>query len=770
MDNSHSSLLITVSILISTLLFLQFPDITEAHSHSTSETNVYIVYMGRRPHDDVELITASHHEMLAGVLGSKEAALGSIIYSYKHGFSGFAATLTKSQAQQIAELPGVLDVLRNQRYQLHTTRSWDYLGVSLNSPNGLLHKTNMGDDVIIGILDTGITPDAESFNDHGIGPIPKKWKGFCESGKGFNSTNCNKKIIGARYFSKGFEAEYLGRPINTTTEDLLSPRDVYGHGTHTASTAAGNIVENVGLFNGLARGTLRGGAPRARLAIYKVCWLPEGGVSAADVLKGMDEAIHDGVDVISLSLGGVLPLFPEVDKRDLIYYGAFHAAEKGIVVVCSGGNEGPSAESINNVAPWVITVAATSIDRTFPTMITLGNNQKFTGQAIFHGHDTGYMSLITPDSDDSRYCNTIMANETWATGRAVLCFHEGSELDLAQVKSNVLKIGAVGLIVVKNPSKFLDVFISDIPIVQVNTEIGTKILSYIRDSSNPNVRFEASKTHIGKPVSTNVVTFSSRGPNSLSPAILKPDIAAPGVNILAAVPGGYEIESGTSMSAPHVAGIAALLKSARPNWSPAAIKSAMLTTAWFNDPSSGEQIFAEGDTLLKPANPFDVGAGVVNPNAAVDPGLIYDIQIEDYAHYLCSMGYNDTAISQILGKPKFSCSSAGKNSFSVLDLNLPSITIPSLTSSPVTVTRTVTNVGAVYSEYKVVVQPPQGFTIIVKPNVLMFNAQVKKASYTVTVSTSHKFNTGYCFGSLTWVDGKHKVRSPVSVKTEYPEF
>jgi hypothetical protein len=189
-----------------------------------------------------------------------------------------------------------------------------------------------------------------------------------------------------------------------------------------------------------------------------------------------------------------------------------------------------------------------------------------------------------------------------------------------------------------------------------------------------------------------------------------------------------------------------------------------ICAAWINDPSSGEPIFAEGGTM-KLADPFDLGGGIVNPNSATDPGLVYDIEMADYFHYLCSMGYNDTAISQLLEEAT-SCSG---NRFSVLNLNLPSITIPSLTSS-VTVTRTVTNVGAVNSQYKAIIQPPQGFSIVVKPNILIFNSKMKKISFTVTISTSYKYNTGYFSGTLTWTDGKHRVRSPISVKTEYPEF
>lgn len=208
--------------------------------------------------------------------------------------------------------------------------------------------------------------------------MPSHWKGVCESGEKFNATlHCNRKIIGARWFSDGLLAEY-GKPLNTSERtEFMSPRDAHGHGTHTSSTAAGSFVTNVS-YKGLGHGTIRGGAPNARLAIYKVCWNVLGGqCSAADILKAFDEAIHDGVDVLSLSIGSSSPLFSDVDERDGIATGSFHAVARGITVVCAAANDGPSAQTVTNTAPWVITVAASTMDRAFPTSITIGNNKTF---------------------------------------------------------------------------------------------------------------------------------------------------------------------------------------------------------------------------------------------------------------------------------------------------------------------------------------------------------------------------------------------------------
>ncbi|KAG1347389.1 hypothetical protein COCNU_06G012180 [Cocos nucifera] len=329
---------------------------------------LYIVYMGERKHEDPQHVTASHHDMLTSLLGSKEEALGSIVYSYRHGFSGFAAMLAESQAKLLAESPEVISIRPSRNYQLQTTRSWNFLGLNHAHPTKLLRKSNFGDGVIIGIIDTGIWPESKSFNDDGYGPIPSRWKGKCEVGEAFGINNCSRKIIGAQYYIAGIDKENL-------KSEYLSPRDSFGHGTHTASIAAGSVVENVS-FHGLAAGVARGGAPKARLAIYKAVWKTEGGNgggNSATVLKAIDDAIHDGVDILSLSLA------VEEDS-----FGALHAVARGITVVYAAGNSGPIPQTLYNTAPWVITVAASTIDRSFPTVITLGDHRSFVGQSIFY--------------------------------------------------------------------------------------------------------------------------------------------------------------------------------------------------------------------------------------------------------------------------------------------------------------------------------------------------------------------------------------------------
>ncbi|CAD5181677.1 unnamed protein product [Musa acuminata subsp. malaccensis] len=695
-------------------------------------TKLYIVYLGERRHEDPDLVTASHHDLLSSLLGSMEEAMNSIVYSYRHGFSGFAAMLTESLADQIAELPEVISVKPSRSVPIHTTRSWEFLGLNYNQhqPTGLLRQSNFGDGVIIGFVDTGIWPESRSFDDHGYGPVPSRWKGICQTGELFSIHSCNRKIIGARWYAGGIDPSLLAG-------EYKSPRDSQGHGTHTASTAAGSFVSNVS-FHGLGSGTARGGAPRARLAIYKACWVGVGCLDAT-VLKAIDDAIHDGVDILSLSLGGQLNP----------YYASIHAAAKGIPVVFAGGNDGPVPQTIANDLPWVITVAASSIDRSFPTALTFGDNQA-SGQSLFYGskHD-GSIELM-----DGGSCSAESINCTNVAGKIVLC-DDGepparavaADGYLQDVAKRLNEAKAAGVIVARPPLGLL----STCQVLCVNVDRGRRaiILAYVASSSSPVVRVSPASNILGSEVmAPRVAAFSSRGPSVLFPELIKPDITAPGATILAAVRDSYEFLSGTSMACPHVSGVAALLKAVHPHWSPAAIKSALVTTARTTT-ANGFPIEANGG-VRKLADPFDFGGGQIDPNRASDPGLIYDVDPKDYFKY-------------------FHCSDDALGSCDLVDhhlyhLNLPSISIPDLKTC-VTVFRTVTNVGDTNSTYMAVVKSPSGVKVTVEPSLLQFNCTQKVHTFMVEFTSLQMVQGGFTFGSLTWVDGgKHSVRIPLAVR------
>ncbi|KAJ7967255.1 Subtilisin-like protease [Quillaja saponaria] len=746
-------------------------------------SKVHIVYMGDRRHSEQQLVDDSHHEILSQVLGSKKAAEGSILYSYKHGFSGFAAVLSQSQAKLIADFPGVVHVIPNKILSLQTTRSWDFLQVKPHVKNGVLSKGKSGIGTVIGIMDTGTWPESDSFRDEGMGKPSPHWKGICQEGENFNDSHCNRKIIGARWYVKGYEAEF-GKLNTSDGVEYLSPRDASGHGTHTSSTAAGTLIENVS-FMGLAKGLARGGAPSAWLAIYKVCW-STGGCSSADILAAFDDAIFDGVDVISASLGSTPPLSTYVD--DVIAIGSFHAVAKGISVVCSAGNSGPYPQTVINTAPWIITVAASTIDRAFPSIITMGNNQTLLGQSLYTGTDVSKfypivfgedIAAFDADETSARSCGSGSINATLAKGKAVLCFQSRTQRSATVAIRTVMEIQGTGLIFAQFPTKEVALFWS-IPFVQVDFSVGTSLLTYIGTTRDPIVKFSMTKTALGRQISPEVAFFSSRGPSSLSPSVLKPDIAAPGVNILASwspasaplqpdespnqlPPLKFKLESGTSMACPHISGIVALLKAIHPTWSPAAIKSALVTTASLKD-EYDQDVGAEG-APHKQADPFDYGGGHVDANKAIDPGLIYDLGISDYVQFLCSMDYNGSAISSVTRAP----TSCHKSTKFLVNMNLPSITIPELKQF-LKVSRTVTNVGPVESIYTARVQAPVGVSVRVDPPILSFNARRKKLKFKVSFSSQLRVQGRYSFGYLFLEDGFHVVRIPLIVRPVIDDY
>ncbi|KAF2295492.1 hypothetical protein GH714_033050 [Hevea brasiliensis] len=297
------------------------------------EKKTYIVHMSKSEMPaSFEHHTHWYDSSLKSVSGSAQ-----MLYSYDNAIHGFSTRLTPEEAELLQSQPGILSVLPELRYELHTTRTPEFLG--LDKAADMFPESNSVSDVIIGVLDTGVWPESKSFVDIGMGPVPSSWKGQCESGTNFTSANCNRKLIGARFFAKGYEA-MLGS-IDESKESK-SPRDDDGHGTHTASTAGGSVVEGASLF-GYAAGTARGMATRARVAVYKVCWI--GGCFSSDILAAMDKAIEDGVNILSMSLGGGMSDY----YKDSVAIGAFAAMEKGILVSCSAGNAGPTSYSLSNV-------------------------------------------------------------------------------------------------------------------------------------------------------------------------------------------------------------------------------------------------------------------------------------------------------------------------------------------------------------------------------------------------------------------------------------
>ncbi|XXG65283.1 hypothetical protein AAC387_Pa05g3030 [Persea americana] len=741
--------------------------------HSTSTNYVHIVYLGHNHAHDPLVTTEYHIQLLSTVFGSEDDAKKAMLYSYKHSFSGFAARLNSTQATTLASMGGVISVFKSKTLRLHTTRSWDFMGLTLNDGEPRLAPLQWayGGDIVIGIFDTGIWPESESFHEEpGMGPVPSSWKGTCVKGELFNPTKaCNRKLIGARYYVKGFEHDY--GPLES---EYCSPRDRLGHGTHTASTAVGSIRKNASFF-GLGLGTARGGAPRARLAAYKVCWSDNliARCTEADILMAYDDAISDGVHVISASLGMTPPLLSFFSSSSDI--GSFHAVQMGVSVIFSAGNDGPDPSTVQNVAPWGTCVAGSTIDRMFPTQILLGNNISMMGE----GFVVEQMNMRLADS--SRYFNNngVCELDNWngkaATGRIVICFSTiGPQLSGSAALA-VFNANGSGMIYAAPITKqFAEVDL--IPTIYVNLDQGTQIQDYaLSQTKRKTVQIFPSRTTIGRSPAPSVAYFSSRGPSSRSPNFLKPDISAPGVNILAAWPSkippttfpvdfrsvNWSFESGTSMSCPHVSGIVALIKSAHRDWSPAAIKSAMMTTAYTRD-TSLDNILAGG--TMKAADPLDIGAGHVDPLKAIDPGLVYDMDAQDHILFLCSIGYTNDQISKmVLPSPKIDidCPKGSKIDLD-LNLNYPAIVISNLRCT-ITIKRTLRNVGQSRAIYFVNVVSPDGVGIVIWPKVLFFSWHKEKISYYVTLTPLKHSQGRYDFGEIVWSDGYHHVKSPLVV-------
>ncbi|KAG5545864.1 hypothetical protein RHGRI_018129 [Rhododendron griersonianum] len=740
----------------------------------------YVVYFGAHSHgkdvssSDFDQVTESHYDFLGSFLGRDEAK-DAIFYSYTRHINGFAATLEDEAAAEIAKHPKVVSIFLNKGRKLHTTRSWDFLELETNGvihSSSIWNKARFGEDTIIGNLDTGVWPESQSFSDEEMGPIPSKWKGICQNNVD-RSFHCNRKLIGARYFSKGYSAS--NGSLNST---FNSPRDTDGHGSHTLSTAGGNFVPGASVF-GYGNGTAKGGSPRARVAAYKVCGPPVAGNECfdVDILAAFDFAIHDGVDVLSVSLGGD----PVPFIIDSVAIGSLHAVRHGIVVVCSAGNSGPANGTVSNLAPWQITVGASTMDRQFPSYVILGNKMhlKVSGESLSPKALPNNKFFPIISAADAKAANASAAD-------AILC--KGGSLDPKKVNGKILVClrgvtdrvdkgeqaalaGAVGMVLANDVLSGNEILADAhvLPASQINYTDGVAIFKYVNYSRLPIAYITRPTTQLPAKPAPFMAAFSSLGPNTIIPDILKPDITAPGVSIIAAYTEAqgptnevydtrrvlFNSVSGTSMSCPHVSGIAGLLKTLYPSWSPAAIRSAIMTTAQTLD-NTKEPLT---NAYYSPATPFNYGAGHVQPNRAMDPGLVYDLTPDDYLKFLCALGYNETQISMLSGSP-YTCPKAN---ISLANFNYPSITVPMLNSST-TVTRTVKNVGSP-GTYSVSIQNPVGISVSVSPERLMFRKVGEQKSFKVSMKVEEgNKRSDYVFGHLTWSDAKHEVRSPIVVK------
>lgn len=721
-----------------------------------------------------------------------------ILARYGTVFNGFAAQLTDAEVATLRANPRVVEVHPDLPRKLETISTGGFLGLS--ATGGLwsqidgLGRGIKGENIIIGVVDGGVWPENAAFADQvdgsgnpvfsggtlAYGPAPATWAGTCVAGEGFTpALHCNNKLIGAQYFNSVWVSQ-KGSVKHWT--EFYSPRDSVaganghgGHGSHTSSTAGGN-ASNPATLSGpvpVALGGASGMAPRARLAMYKVCFTytdptaTDGTGSSntcytGDSVSAIDKAVADGVNVINFSISG-----SQTSVNDPVEQAFLRAASAGVFVAASAGNSGP-AQAVSHVSPWLTTVAASTHDRSFTGSTTLGNGTTYNGAstspnavpqtALIRAEDAG-LPGANATSLSLCFSSPQVLDPVKVAGKVVVCTRgSNARVDKSLAVANA---GGVGMILVDNGAGLV-ADVHSVPTVHVSAADGTAIKAYATGGLGTAAIARFSRGTVPAPV---MAGFSSRGPNAGDGNMLKPDLAAPGVDVIAAVsadlsqaqrnqvangtlrpPAEFASYQGTSMASPHVAGLAALIKQAHPTWSPQAIKSALMTTATstLNDGLTGAQ-----NGLL----PWAQGAGHVAPNKATDPGLVYDNTPDDFTRYQCKA--NRAAVS-----PASLCTTLGTLD-ETYNYNLPSISAGAVPGI-VTVTRRVTNVSASPATYTAVASVPN-FSTVVTPSTLSL-APGETKSFTVRFTNVSATDGVWNFGSLVWSDGTHTVRSPISLR------
>jgi len=689
----------------------------------SASSRQYLAYLDRRQGDFVARVaTALPQARLAA--------------RYRYVFGGAAVVLPESQIPQLAALPGVVRVQRDELRHADTDRSPAYVGADVIW-RALAADPALGDGgqgVIVGVIDTGVWPEHPSFADDGsYPPPPARWHGACEEPNDSSPPIvCNHKLIGARESLEIYKVLF-----GLTPGEFDSARDNQGHGTHTASTAAGNAGVPAQIF-GQPRGIISGIAPRAYVAAYKA--LGNEGGFGADLMAAIDQAVADGVDVINYSIGSVASADPYDNPDTLAFLDAYRA---GVFVAVSAGNAGPGPQTIGSPAnaPWVMSVGASTTDRQFISQLKLraGGEELTVAGASITAAVSGKPVINAATLNDAR-CERPLPEVV--SGTIVLC-QRGINARVEK-SANVLAGGGAGMVLYNPNPQDVETDNHWVPTIHLDAPAGAQAVAFTTAHSNTLVLGDivAGETTIDPAFGDIMAAFSSRGPlPDAQLGISKPDVVAPGVQILAGhTPEPNQTESGppgelfqaiagTSMSSPHVAGAGALLKALHPDWSPGQIKSALMTTAWTNVRRQ------DGAT---PAGPYDMGAGRIDLRFAGDPGLTFDIPAEQYA--------------------------SGKNHLS--DLNYPSISMPSMPGRQ-SVVRVVHSVLPVNTTWSATDEVTGSVKLTINPrriNVPAFG----DASFVVTVDAG-RMPEGTYFGRILLSDGHRTLHMPVSFVRRQPQ-
>ena len=729
----------------------------------------------------------------AAHLAAIEAAIArpvTVIFRYRTAVNGVAISLTPTEAASVRGVAGVTRVHREEYYELLTDNGPKWMNADAVWTGAATGVASKGEGIVAGIIDTGVNSDHPSFADIGADGYdhsnPRlKHYGVCAP---LNPLLCNDKLIGMYDFTgTGHE-------------------DDNGHGSHTASTVAGNVVDATVYAPTVTVGPRRisGVAPHANVISYKACTSTVfpvlGSCPLTAIYASVEQATADVVDVINFSIGGG----SSDPWTGILGQPFFGTQAAGVFVAASAGNAGPNPQTIGSPsnAPWVMSVGASTHDRrptgTVTTSSATGAGPSFTGMTVTSG--LASTALIDAKSLGNEVCNPFDPAQAAAiAGKVVICTQ--GVIGRVAKGVNVKNAGGAGMILTSQPGAKASV-VSDthvLPTVMISEWDGDALRAWLGTAVAPRAALSGITLEESPSLADRMAYFSSRGPDLTSPNVIKPDVTAPGVAIWAAFsshsgPAGtaeYNIIQGTSMSSPHAAGAAALVRAVNRAWTPDNVKSALMSTG-FTSPTGGKEtvpVTKEDHTTA--ADPFDMGGGRVDVARAAKAGIVLQETLANYQSAnpaiggdprklnLASMANDDCKVSCTWTRTltsaanrsvTWTASASGSSAFSLAVQPATFTLAPGLLGTPATqvLSVTATNTALVPGSW-------QFGTVTLTPNDLSIPAQrfpvaIKTKGGNVTPACEIPFTKVVTDpAEPTTIQPQHDVRE-VAVAGLYPTF